>query len=164
MQRRDDDSATGRVLTNAAANWPALSERIPGVAEHWTNTCTASAITHHAVASGTAGLWRIACTPRDENAAPVAIIVKRISPVTGDFSRWQATSDPSDPFYWGREALAYETGFFGDAWTGIRAAHCYLVDRHDDAIDLYLEDVSGSPGGTWELERYVRAAERLGRY
>ncbi len=149
------------MLARAATNWTALAKRIPGAPPQWTKSFSARGLTHRAVASGTAGLWRIAQTG---GATPISFVVKRLAPVVGAHARWQATTDPSDPFYWGREALAFETGFFGDARTGIRAAACYLIDRRDDAIDLYLEDVAGEPGPRWDVDSYARAAERLGRF
>jgi hypothetical protein len=78
--------------------------------------------------------------------------------------RWHTSANPNDPFYWAREAVAYETDFFGGADSGLRSARCYLIDKQDRAIDLYLEDVSGDNGITWEIPHYAAAAERLGRY
>ena len=164
MQGHDDDTPASRALPNAAAHWPALSQRIAGVSEPWTRACTIASIKHRAVASGTAGLWRITAPRRGANAPPVTVIVKRLAPAVDDSGRWPATSDPSDPYYWGREAAAYEHALFGDARAGIRTAHCYLADRQADAIDLYLEDVAGQPGTRWHLDTYARAAERLGRF
>ncbi len=68
--------------------------------------------------------------------------MKQIAPSDGTNEHWPATSEPSDPFYWAREAIAYETGFFGDERYGVRAARCYLVDRRDNAARrerLYAE-------------------------
>jgi hypothetical protein len=149
------------VLARAAANWETIAPRINGAPPTWTGAFRANAIGHRPVASGTAGLWRIAW-PGD--GAPGSLVVKRITPSDGTAVRWQATSDPSDPFYWAREALAYEARFFGDEHSGIRSARCYLIDRDDDGIDLYLEDVAGEPGSAWTIETYALAAERLGRY
>ena len=128
----------------------------------WSSAFRAIEISHRPVASGTAGLWRIAW-PAGQSA-PGSLVVKRITPSGGAALRWQATSDACDPYYWAREALAYEAEFFGDDRSGMRSAHCYLVDRDDDGIDLYLEDVAGKPGSTWTIETYAVAAEQLGRY
>lgn len=162
MQGWEDEDSTHDVLANAKTNWPLLSGRIQRAPRLWTEAFTASAVPHRAVAGGTGGLWRIALAEND--VSPVSLIVKRLVPSALDSARWGATSDPADPFYWGREALAYESEFFGDSRMRIRAARCYFVDRRQDAIDLYLEDVAGTPGGAWEIERYAIAAEHLGQY
>ncbi len=148
------------ILARVSANWETIAERITSAPPQWSDAFSVKAIGHRAVASGTAGLWRIA---RAE-PAPISLVMKRLAPSDGNAARWQATSDPSDPFYWAREALAYDARFFGDEHTGMRSAQCYLIDRHDDGIDLYLEDVAGTPGSGWSIEAYALAAERLGRY
>ncbi len=161
MQERDTAQALEVVMTRAAERWPELSTRISGAPQQWTKAFHASPLFHRAVAGGTAGLWRISvqgATP------PISLIVKRIAPVGGSAARWQATRDPGDPFYWAREAVAYETGFFGDKVAGMRSARCYLVDQRDDEVDLYLEDVRGELGTGWEIARYALAAEQLGRF
>ena len=127
----------------------------------WSDAFCVSAITHRAVASGTAGLWRIAWPGANARSS---LVVKRLAPSEGAAARWQGTSDPADPFYWAREALAYEGRFFGDERAAIRSAQCYFVDRRDDEIDLYLEDVAGEPGTGWAIDAYALAAERLGRF
>jgi hypothetical protein len=157
----DDADASHRVLARAAAAWKNIAENMHDAPSEWSSAFRASAISHRAVASGTAGLWRIAW--RGANA-PSSLVVKRLAPSEGAGARWQATSDPADPFYWAREALAYEARFFGGERTGIRSAQCYFVDRHDDVIDLYLEDVAGEPGSGWAIDAYALAAERLGRF
>jgi len=161
MQERESDDALEAVRTRAAERWPELATRIPGAPRQWTRAFHASAITHRAVAGGTAGLWRI--TVQGANP-PFSLIVKRIAPVGGVAARWQATRDPDDPFYWAREAIAYETEFFGDEAAGMRSAQCYLVDQREDEYDLYLEDVRGELGTGWGIARYVLAAEHLGRF
>jgi hypothetical protein len=166
MSRRAASSSHGDgdgancALARAAANWGTIVQRVP-TAPRWTAAFHATAIRHRPVASGTGGLWRIA---QRGGAAPFSLVMKRIVPAEGSSARWQATVESSDPFYWAREALAYEAHFFGDEESGVRAARCYLVDRNDDGIDLYLEDVAGVPGGSWAIETYALAAERLGRY
>ncbi|MDQ6941078.1 MAG: aminoglycoside phosphotransferase family protein [Candidatus Eremiobacteraeota bacterium] len=149
------------ILARAATNWDKIAERISDAPPEWSDAFSVNAIGHRAVASGTAGLWRIA---RHDATASLSLVVKRLAPSDGTAARWQATSDPSDPFYWAREALAYEARFFGDERTGMRSAQCYLIDRHDDGIDLYLEDVAGEPGSSWTIDAYAIAAKRLGRY
>ena len=150
-----------RMLARVAANWPVLAKRVPGAAQAAPDALRALPIGHRAVASATAGLWRIEL---GGTAAPATLIVKRIAEGKGQAVRWQATTDPSDPYYWAREAIVYDTRFFGDERTGLRSADCYLVDRRDDAIDIYLEDVGGSAGTSWNIAAYALAAERLGRY
>jgi hypothetical protein len=152
---------TDRILARAAANWCAIAPRINGAPQRWSDAFRARAIDHRAIASGTAGLWRVAWPG---SGPPSSLVVKRITPASGPAARWQTTTDPCDPFYWAREALAYESGFFGDERAGVRSARCYLIDRDDDGIDLYLEDVAGEPGTAWTLETYAAAAQRLGRY
>jgi hypothetical protein len=155
---RTGATPAGDVLANAAARWSELAQRIPGAPPRWSKAFSVAALAHHTVAGATAGSWRIAL------AGPASVVVKRIAPAAGGSPHWRAATDPADPFFWEREALAYESGFFGDRRTGIRAADCYLVDRRDDAVDLYLEDVRGRPGTRWDVADYARAAEQLGRF
>ncbi len=110
----------------------------------------------------TDGVWRV-------RAGNDSVIVKRLRPpdAAGDTPwarHWtERSTEPRHWNYWNREAQAYESGivavFEAD---GIRAPDCIAVERHPQGVDLWLEDVQGVPGETWDLPSYARAAEALG--
>ncbi len=73
--------------------------------------------------------------------------------------------DPTHSQYWQREALAYQSGLLNDLAGGLVAPRCYAVqERSDDCTWLWLEDVSGTHGADWSVERYALAARHLGQF
>ena len=73
-------------------------------------------------------------------------------------SRWPASPDPAHPYYWRREACAYESGVL--AAFGAPACRA-VVERPDGSLALWLELVPEVDAWTPELLGVV--AERLGR-
>lgn len=109
-----------------------------------------------AVASATAGVWRV-------HGDAWSLVVKRLRFSDNGDDRWKAGVDPDHWFYWRREALAYESGILNELTGGIRAPLCYGVFvREDGSIDVWLEDVSGTPAADWDASRFAQAAEQLG--
>lgn len=99
--------------------------------------------------SSTVGIWLVEA-PRD------AAVLKVIAHREGD-PVWPASADPRHPYYWRREALAYESGIVA----AFRApALRALVDRPDGSVALWLEAVPEVVA--WTPERLGHAAELLG--
>lgn len=89
------------------------------------------------------GLWRVSAA-RANGTGPTTTWVKRTSAHhLGTFRAWRLHADPNDPHWWGREATFYESDLATSGWPdGIRAAHCYAIDDHDNCRDLWLESVA----------------------
>lgn len=75
--------------------------------------------------------------------------------------RWPSEADPSNPYYWRREALLYGSGLL-DGLDGLRAPHLLgSFEREDGSVAIWLEDVPESP--PWTPETLGAFARRLGR-
>lgn len=111
-----------------------------------------------AVVSATAGVWRI-----HGDGDEWSLVVKRLQFSDCGNDRWRAGADPGHWFYWRREALAYDSGVLSSLTGGIGAPWCYGVfDREDGTVDVWLEDVSGSPARDWDVGRFAEAIRQLG--
>jgi hypothetical protein len=113
---------------------------------------------HAAVASATAGLWRVRIGDR-------SVVVKLLAhaPESGS-PNWRSGEDESHWYYWGREAQAYRSGLLDGLGGGLRAPRSHLVaDRSDGAVALWLEDLRGDPASSWSVDRFHLAARHLGR-
>jgi hypothetical protein len=98
--------------------------------------------------AATAGIWRV-------EAASDAAVLKVLHAGTGGSPRWPASDDPAHPYYWRREALAYETGTAFSA-PSVRA----VVDRADGSVALWLDAVPEVDA--WTPERLGAAARVVG--
>jgi len=88
-------------------------------------------------------------------------VLKLIRLGAAPLPRWPSGAEPSDPYYWRREALVYESGLL-DGLDGLRAPRLLgLFEREDGSVALWLEDVPESP--PWTAERLGAFARRLGR-
>lgn len=127
-----------------------------GVATADTTGWVADPLVETAVVSATAGVWRI-------HADGWSVVVKRLQLSASGNDRWQAGADPGHWLYWRREALAFDSDVLTLLTGGIRSPSCYGVfDRDDGTVDVWLEDVSGSPARNWETGRFAEAARQLG--
>ena len=103
----------------------------------------------------TAGLWHVSS---DADSA----VLKLVAAAGGRDSRWPASTDPDDPYYWRREPLAYTSGLLDRLVGGLRAPACRAaVERPDGSVALWLEDVPEPP--SWTAEVLGTVARRLGR-
>jgi len=74
-------------------------------------------------------------------------------------------TDPAHSQYWRREALAYCSGLLDDLPGDLTAPHCFgVVERADDTIWLWLEEVHETERRPWPLARYGMAARHLGQF
>jgi len=100
------------------------------------------------------GLWR-ARTTSDSAVVKVVALGGKHHP------RWPAAADEEHPYYWRREALAYESGLL-ERLVGLRTPRCRGVfERPDGSVAIWLEDVPEAP--PWTPDALGLVAERLGR-
>lgn len=121
------------------------------------------------------GLYRLWGTARGGAGGPeqpwsLVLKVAR-APVTGEATVIATTvppgwaRDPSHSNYWQREALAHRSGMLDSLSDGLVAPACYgVTERPDDVQWIWLEEVVGTQGVGWDLQRYGLAARHLGRF
>ncbi len=74
-------------------------------------------------------------------------------------------ADPTNTYYWQREALAYESGFLQQLKGEVVAPRCFTVERPGEGEAwLWLEEVRDLYGTTWPIERYKLVARHLGLF
>lgn len=106
------------------------------------------------------GLGRVADAP-----APWSLVLKVLRPPAPGSPTAPMERDERHLLYWRREALAYASGVLHDLPDGLAAPRCYgVVERPDDTVWLWLEDLRGCVGWPWAPERYAPAARDLGRF
>jgi Phosphotransferase enzyme family len=104
--------------------------------------------------ASTVGVWRV-------RGAGRTAVLKLIRLGAAPSPRWPSAPDPSDPYYWRREALVYGSGLV-HALDGLRAPDLLgTFEREDGSVAIWLEDVPESP--PWTPERLGAFARRLGR-
>jgi hypothetical protein len=119
---------------------------------------TVEPLPHAAVASATAGLWRIRVADRS------AVVKVLANAPDGGSPNWRSGEDEAHWYYWRREAEAYRSGLLAGLGGGLRAPRCDLVaDRGERAVALWLEDLRGDPASAWSIDHYRRAARHLGQ-
>jgi hypothetical protein len=102
--------------------------------------------------AATAGLWHVAA--RGDSA------VLKLVQLARSETRWPAEPDETDPYYWRREPLAYESGLL-EQIAPLRAPACRGVfERPDGSVALWLEDVPAP--SDWTPELLGSVAHRLG--
>jgi hypothetical protein len=122
-----------------------------------TTPWTVEPLVHNPKNAVTAGISRV-------SADGWSAVLKVLSPGRATDSHWAASDDPSHWNYWRREAYVYESDLAAAYRpAGLDAPRLLgRVERPNGRIALWLEDVAGTAGGTWPLERYAQAARSLG--
>src|SRR5690242_1135844 len=109
------------------------------------------------VASASIGIWRV-------RSNGTSAVLKLLSGSQPRSEHWPAGTATHDWAYWRREASAYESGLLTTLAGGLRAPRClYVATRDDASVALWLEEVTGRPGSTWQVDDYAPAMQRLGR-
>ena len=87
-------------------------------------------------------------------------------PPPGDTGSWAAGTEPTDPYYWRREADIYASGLLDDPPVGIRAPRCLGVfDRDDGSVIIWLEDLqAGTLATQFDIAAHAQSIRRLGRW
>jgi hypothetical protein len=88
-------------------------------------------------------------------------VLKLIGLGAAPVPRWPSEPEPTDPYYWRREALVYESHLL-ERLDGLRAPRLLgSFERVDGWVALWLEDVPASP--LWTPEHLGAFARRLGK-
>jgi len=102
----------------------------------------------------TEGIWHVRTR---SDSAVLKVVALRDEPG----SRWPSAAEPSHPYYWRREPLAYTSGLLDALGGGLHAPRVRAcVERPNGSVALWLEDVSESGG--WSPARLGEVARRLG--
>lgn len=104
----------------------------------------------------TAGVWRV--QTEDKSA-----VVKLISPGHDD-PQWRGSHTPGNYRYWPREALIYAVGLpvsWSDAGVHLPPLLGSFELANGDRA-LWLEDISGTGGTSWSIERTAWHCQRIG--
>ena len=112
-----------------------------------------------------AGVYRIAGSAEEQGKTrPWSLVLKEVSASARSAHAGNNSSDdPSSHFYWKREVLLYQSGFFASLPDGIRAPHCYQIDEQPQSARIWMEDVSEDVGAIWPLEHYAEVGRHFGR-
>lgn len=125
----------------------------------------AEAIAHHIINNVTAGLQRITGIANDRSKQfswSVILKILHLQPKNVG-SIFNSSQDPTHWNYWQREALIYTSGILDNLTCDLVAPRCFAVTQPSaNILWLWLEDIQGSPGSTWPLERFGLAARHLG--
>jgi hypothetical protein len=97
---------------------------------------------HNAKNTITEGIWRV-------RAGAFHAVLKVVAFRPGGDPHWQPSPSPSAWNYWRREADAYRSGLV-DVFQPARSVRgprsLQVVDRDEETIAIWMEDVSGRPG------------------
>jgi Phosphotransferase enzyme family len=116
---------------------------------------------HNAFNQVTGGLFRIDGQAMDCGESLPWSIVLKIARNAIHLGR--STADPSEPNYWKREPLLYQSGLLDHLPAGIVAPQCYGVDEPDTSSAwIWLEHVSDISEARWSTWRYAGVARQLG--
>ncbi|MEH2194952.1 MAG: phosphotransferase [Nostoc sp.] len=125
----------------------------------------AEAIAHHIINNVTAGLQRITGIASDRSKQfswSVILKILHLQPENAG-SIFNSSQDPTHWNYWQREALIYTSGILDNLTGNLVAPRCFAITEPSaNILWLWLEDIQGSPGSTWSLERFGVAAHHLG--
>jgi hypothetical protein len=108
---------------------------------------------------GGQGLYRFDGDARVGNKTEPWSVVLKIAP---------PPQPHANPLEWDapqREALAYNSGFLAQLSGPLVAPRCLgLITRSDGSTWLWLEEIVDERPGSWNLDRFVLAAQHLGRF
>jgi hypothetical protein len=104
--------------------------------------------------SSTGGVWRV----RAGEDSLVVKVVRHGTDADPD-QLWVSGAEPEHRNYWKREWLAFASGLLDTLPGGLRAPRTALTtEPSDDECWIWMEDVAGNPGSTWELDDFDAAA------
>lgn len=112
--------------------------------------------------SVTGGVLRVRGTA-DGEAFSLVVKQTRLGHDADPGALWVSGTDEEHRGYWKREWLAYASGLLGSLPGRLRAPHLLLAtEPAEHEAWMWLEDVSGLPGSSWQPQHYARAAYDLG--
>jgi len=105
------------------------------------------------------GVYRFAGKARDQDRTIDWSLVLKVvgTKATND--------DPSEPRYWKREVLAYQSGQLVDLPGGLAAPRFFgTVEFSEQVVGLWLENIVDRVGPRWPLQHYGLVARHLGQF
>ena len=119
---------------------------------------TVTPLLHNTGNPVTAGIWRYA-------GEGWSVVHKRITRTGSGVDHWASSDTPDHWNYWAREPNAYQSALTANAYAdaGIRGPNPLAAFDRPDGVDLWLEDVVGTPGDQWDIDTVTDFATRLGR-
>lgn len=107
----------------------------------------------------TAGLYRVAGTARTGEQQVAWSLILKVLVAAPPYD------DPFHPYYWQREALAYQSGLLRDFPPTFTAPQCFAVEwRSPTTAWIWLEEVKETGSARWPLARHGVAARHLGNF
>lgn len=98
-----------------------------------------------------------------QGVARVGVAARRWRVVLKVLAPQPERDDPSQIYYWRREALLFASGVLDRLPTGLRAPRCYGRDQARDGAEwLWLEHVHEVGEPAWPFARWALAARHLG--
>jgi hypothetical protein len=112
-----------------------------------------------------AGVYRITGSADEQGkTSPWSLVLKEVSAsARSAYAGNNSSDDPSKSYYWKREVLLYQSGFFASLPDGIRAPRCYQIDEQPQSARIWMEDVSEDVGAIWPLNHYAQVGRHFGR-
>lgn len=108
---------------------------------------------------GVAGVYRVTGVAQDTDVDLTWSLIFKIIGATDD------KRDPTGPWYWKRELLAYQSKHLETLPGRLRAARCYgTLELSDSLIGLWFEDIVDAIGSRWPLDQYAVVAHHLGQF
>jgi hypothetical protein len=75
-----------------------------------------------------------------------------------------STNNLTEPTYWKREVLAFQSGLLKHLPGGLAVPRSYAIWERSDAVWLWMEDIVETSDRAWPLARFGLAARHLGRF
>jgi hypothetical protein len=107
----------------------------------------------------TGGLYRVAGTARDHGEHVSWSLILKVLVSSKPYD------DPSHPYYWKREALAYQSGLLTVLPRTFAAPQCFAVEAPSpETAWIWLEEVRETSSTSWPIERHGLAGRHLGDF
>jgi hypothetical protein len=166
MTAQVGDNARGPLAEAEAGALRDVVRRLAGDVEAEVTDWQGRSIYEPAMAA-TGGVYRYEGRARVRGEeVPWSVVLKRIRKPRPDAPA--SVQSPRSWAYWEREVLAYESGLLAAVtaaerqWS-IRVPVCFGVDRREEEVWLWLEDVRAS-APPWPRARYRMVAQKLGGF
>ena len=105
------------------------------------------------------GVYRFTGKAHDQGKEKVWSLILKVVGTTA------SQDDPSEPRYWKREVLAYQSGRLTELPGGLTSPRFFGTHEFSEkVIGLWLEDIANKVGSKWPLEYYGTVARHLGQF
>jgi hypothetical protein len=122
-------------------------------------TWSVASIDYPSVSPHSRGLFRVRGSANTSSGTTDWSLILKAFQLVDD----SPTSDEAHPFYWKREALAYQSGLLPQRTDGFAAPACFgVTERSDTSLWLWLEAIDEPAPDHWTISRFRLAAAHLG--